>query len=110
MRSHVDHSIPGLHVQRNGGVTSPLGINPVRYNPLLTGDPDAATAEGRSIVDPAGKPLKIAGWPSELALAEPEPGVLILDGQLEGRYAHVRLRKMTLSGKNFHWIIDPPKE
>ena len=64
-------------------------------------------AAGKFIVDAEGWPRKIAGWSSEMAFAEPEPGVLILDGQLEGRRVHARLRPMTLSGKNFHWIIDP---
>ena len=35
---------------------------------------------------------------------------LVLDGQLEGRRAHVKLRKLKLTGKNFHWIIDPSTE
>jgi uncharacterized membrane protein YphA (DoxX/SURF4 family) len=83
----------------------PLAVNRAKGTMRLgTYQRDAA---GNVIVDAEGRPRKIAGWPWELAFAQPEPGVLILDGRLEGRRTHVRLRRMTLSGKNFHWIIDP---
>ncbi len=83
----------------------PLAVNRAKRTMRLgTYQRDAA---GKVLVDAAGRPRKIGGWPWELAFAEPEPGVLILDGRLEGHRTHARLRRMTLSGKNFHWIIDP---
>jgi uncharacterized membrane protein YphA (DoxX/SURF4 family) len=47
---------------------------------------------------------------SAFSFQEPEPAVLILDGQLEGRRTHAKLRKMPLTSTGFRWIFDPPPE
>jgi hypothetical protein len=68
------------------------------------------SAEGKPVLDAAGNPRKEPGWTADLSFAEPEAGVLVLDGTLEGHRKRMKLRKMTLLTERFHWIIDPPKE
>jgi uncharacterized membrane protein YphA (DoxX/SURF4 family) len=44
-----------------------------------------------------------------LAVAAPEPDVLVLDGALEGRSLRAKLRRMALR-PSFHWLYDPEIE
>lgn len=37
---------------------------------------------------------------------EPEEGVLVLEGRLDGRHARMKLRRMLISSPWFHWITD----
>ncbi|HYU33370.1 MAG TPA: hypothetical protein VEW48_14530 [Thermoanaerobaculia bacterium] len=43
---------------------------------------------------------------SHFTFAQPEEGVLVLDGQLDGRRTHAKLRRVLLSSPWFHWITD----
>lgn len=43
---------------------------------------------------------------SRFTFREPEEGVLVLEGRLDGRPTRARLRRMTLSSPWFHWITD----
>lgn len=47
---------------------------------------------------------------SAFSFKKPEADVLILDGRLEGRPAHAKLRRMALTSTGFHWIFIPPEE
>jgi hypothetical protein len=47
---------------------------------------------------------------SAFSFSEPEADVLILDGRLEGRPAHAKLRRMALTSTGFHWIFVPLEE
>lgn len=57
-------------------------------------------------VDTAQRTMKLGGQ-GELSFTEPEPGVLILEGRLDGRPTRAKLRRMYLSGPWFHWILEP---
>jgi hypothetical protein len=37
---------------------------------------------------------------------EPEDGVLVLEGRLDGRHSRAKLRRMLVSSPWFHWITD----
>lgn len=37
---------------------------------------------------------------------EPEEGVLVLEGRLDGRRTHAKLRRVRLSSPWFHWLVD----
>jgi hypothetical protein len=67
-------------------------------------------AQGMPVLDAQKKPKAVPGWQAELAVAEPEPDVLVLDGLVDGRRVQAKLRKAPLLGRSFHWVIDPPKE
>lgn len=67
-------------------------------------------AQGKPVLDVAGKPRKEPGWTAVLSFAEPEAGGLVLDGTLDGHRRRMKLRKMALLRDRFHWITDPPKE
>ncbi|HEV7505234.1 MAG TPA: hypothetical protein VGS07_10005 [Thermoanaerobaculia bacterium] len=47
---------------------------------------------------------------SAFSFQEPQPAVLILDGQLDGHRTHAKLSKMPLISTGFHWIFNPPPE
>lgn len=57
-------------------------------------------------LDMAGRTMRLGGR-GDLSFTEPEPGVLLLEGRLEGRPARAKLRRMYLSGPWFHWILEP---
>jgi len=44
---------------------------------------------------------------SVLSFQEPEEGVLILEGRLDGHNTRAKLRRMKLSNPWFHWILEP---
>jgi hypothetical protein len=67
-------------------------------------------AKGQPLLDAARKPRKLPGWRVDLSYAEPEAYVLVLDGIVDGRRLHARMRKMAAFSKKFHWIIDPTDE
>ena len=43
---------------------------------------------------------------NRLTLQEPEEGVLVLEGRLDGRHTRAKLRRVLLSDPWFHWISD----
>ncbi len=47
------------------------------------------------------------GRQGELSFAEPEPYALVLDGRLDGRRVHAKLRRIGLQTPWFHWIVEP---
>jgi hypothetical protein len=47
------------------------------------------------------------GRRGEMSFTEPEPYVLVLDGRLDGRRVHAKLRRMGLNTPWFHWILEP---
>jgi hypothetical protein len=57
-------------------------------------------------LDRAGKTLTLDGR-ARFTLAEPEEGVLVLEGRLDGRRTRAKLRRMRLSSPWFHWVTDP---
>lgn len=59
------------------------------------------------------KTLRLSEGPAVRAafsFVEPQPDALVLDGQLEGRQAHLELSKAALSARSFHWIFEPQEE
>lgn len=56
-------------------------------------------------LDMVGKTLTLDGR-ARFTWEEPEEGVLILEGGLDGRHARAKLRRMRLSSPWFHWITD----
>ena len=48
--------------------------------------------------------------PDDLTFDRPEPGVLLLDGEVAGLRTRAKLRRMNLLGDRFHWILDPEEE
>ena len=67
-------------------------------------------AAGNVVRDAAGQPRRDPGWQARFSWSAPQADVLILDGQVDGRRTHARLRKMALLARRFHWIFDPPQE
>lgn len=63
--------------------------------------------KGTTVKDAQGKPRRLPNWRADFVLAEPEADALTLEGRLEGHRTRMKLRKMALIGRNFHWIIDP---
>jgi hypothetical protein len=57
-------------------------------------------------LDTARKTMRL-GRQGELSFAEPEPHVLVLDGRLDGRRVHAKLRKIELQTPWFEWILEP---
>ena len=59
-------------------------------------------------LDLAGKTMTLEGRraSSSFTFQEPEEGVLVLEGRLDGRSTRAKLRRMTLSSPWFHWIIE----
>lgn len=55
-------------------------------------------------LDLAGKTMTVGG--ARLSFQEPEEGVLVLEGRLDGRITRAKLRRMLLSDPWFHWIAD----
>lgn len=47
------------------------------------------------------------GRQGDLAFAEPDHYVLVLDGRLDGRRVHAKLRRIGLQTPWFHWILEP---
>jgi uncharacterized membrane protein YphA (DoxX/SURF4 family) len=47
---------------------------------------------------------------SAFSFQEPQPAVLILEGQLDGHRTRAKLSKMPLISTGFHWIFNPPPE
>lgn len=52
-------------------------------------------------------------WRAEFSFEEPEPGLITLDGQLEGKPAHAKLLRIDesqflLKSRRFHWIAEFP--
>jgi hypothetical protein len=47
------------------------------------------------------------GRRARFTFGEPEEGVLVLEGRLDGRGTRAKLRRMRLSSPWFHWITDP---
>jgi hypothetical protein len=56
-------------------------------------------------LDRAAKTMML-GRQARFTFQEPEDGVLVLDGQLDGRRTHAKLRRVLLSSPWFHWITD----
>jgi hypothetical protein len=56
-------------------------------------------------LDMTGKTLTLDRR-ARFTFQEPEEGVLVLDGRLDGRRTRVKLRRMLLSSPWFHWITD----
>lgn len=56
-------------------------------------------------LDMAGKTLTLDRR-ARLTFHEPEEGVLVLEGWLDGRPSRVKLRRMLLSSPWFHWVDD----
>ncbi|HEX7182530.1 MAG TPA: hypothetical protein VF756_11855, partial [Thermoanaerobaculia bacterium] len=77
-------------------------------------DPDALDVELRIgsrkryalDLDRAGKTLTLDRR-ARFTFQEPEEGVLVLEGRLDGRRTRAKLRRMRLSSPWFHWITDP---
>jgi uncharacterized membrane protein YphA (DoxX/SURF4 family) len=71
-----------------------------------------ATAHTLTVAAPAG--TDPAGMPTaDFAYARPEPGILRLDGELDGRPVTIDLRAtdpaaFPLNGPRFHWVQDHP--
>jgi uncharacterized membrane protein YphA (DoxX/SURF4 family) len=62
-------------------------------------------------LDPAARRMTIApqkppGRHAELSYAEPEADVLVLEGTVDGRRLHAKMRKMKFVEEKFHWIMD----
>lgn len=76
-------------------------------------DPDALDVELRIgsrkryalDLDMAGKTMTLDRR-ARFTFQEPEDGVLVLDGRLDGRRMRVKLRRVLLSSPWFHWILD----
>lgn len=60
-------------------------------------------------LDTARKTMRLGrqGRQGELSFAQPEPYALVLDGRLDGRRVHVKLRRILLQTPWFHWIVEP---
>ena len=56
-------------------------------------------------LDMAGKTLTLDRR-ARFTFEEPEEGVLVLEGRLDGRLTRAKLRRMKLSSPWFHWITD----
>ena len=57
-------------------------------------------------LDAARRTMRL-GRRGELSVAEPEPWVLVLDGSLDGRQVHAKLRRIRLQTPWFSWIVEP---
>jgi hypothetical protein len=71
----------------------------------LEDDPAAATMTLKKRDDPA--------WTATLAYTRPEPGLLTLEGTLDGRRIRARMRRVDtpefrLINRGFHWINEYP--
>ncbi len=84
-----------------------------RWRYVLFQDPGALDVELRIgsrqryalALDMAGKTMTL-GRRARFTFQEPEEGVLVLDGRLDGRRTRAKLRRMLLSSPWFHWITD----
>jgi len=56
-------------------------------------------------LDMSGKTLTLDRR-TRFTFQEPEDGVLILEGRLDGRHTRAKLRRMLISSPWFHWITD----
>ncbi|HYN20821.1 MAG TPA: hypothetical protein VE078_07675 [Thermoanaerobaculia bacterium] len=102
----VRFQVPGaisIELMTGSGKSYPLGLDMARKRMRL--GTYRKDSEGNLVQD--AQPQKGPGWQAELTFAEPQPGVLILDGRLEGRQTRATLRKMALIGNNFGWLGDP---
>lgn len=86
--------------------------DPRRWRRVVFQDPGALDVElaigpreRRTLaLDLAGRTMLVDG--TRLSFQEPEDGVLVLEGRLDGRSTRVELRRMRLSDPWFHWISD----
>jgi hypothetical protein len=49
-------------------------------------------------------------WRARFTFTEPEEDALVLDGQLDGKPARIRLSRMALTREAFHWFVDLREE
>ena len=56
-------------------------------------------------LDMAGKTMTLDRR-ARFTFQEPEEGVLVLEGRLDGRHVRAKLRRVLLSSPWFHWILD----
>ena len=105
----------------DGEAQPPLLTDPVRWRRVLfeLGDVATYSMEDRAVwyrlqVDTAKKSVtmtnpKVSAMPIALQYREPDPGILELDGTLNGKVLHVRARlqdetQFPLLSRGFHWI------
>lgn len=105
-----------------GGREVPLFTDPDRWRTLTFQTPGRAAIElmigSRRYcaleLDLKGKTMRLRGrqtaGEAAFSFQEPEPGVLLLNGLVDGRPARLRLRKMALIGESFHWVFVPDPE
>lgn len=87
--------------------------DPQRWGRVVFQDPEALDVELRIgsrqrytlALDMAGKTMTL-GRRARFTFQEPEEGVLVLEGKLDGRRTRAKLRRMLLSSPWFHWITD----
>lgn len=72
------------------------------------------TWEGLNVdVNPHRRTLRLGKekrWLASFTFSEPEEDVLMLDGQLDGRPARLRLHRMALTREAFHWFVELREE
>ena len=86
--------------------------DPRRWRRVVFQDPDALDVQlaigSRKRyafdLDRAGRTMTLDG--TRLSFREPEEGVLVLEGRLDGRSTRAKLRRMKLSSPWFHWVSD----
>jgi hypothetical protein len=78
----------------------------------LSADPMAGSRERYTLgLNPKDRTLVLGGpKTARFTFAEPAEDELVLMGELDGHPARVKLRKMALISRPFHWIFDAPKE
>lgn len=94
-------------------VDGETSADPRRWRWVVFQDPGALDVELRIgsrkryalDLDLAAKTLTLDRQ-AHFTFREPEEGVLVLDGHLDGRRTHAKLRRMLLSSPWFHWIND----
>lgn len=87
--------------------------DPRRWRRVVFQDPDALDVElaiGSRKRHALGLDLSrktlILDRQARFTFQEPEEGVLVLEGRLDGRHTRAKLRRMRLSDPWFHWISD----
>jgi hypothetical protein len=81
----------------------PMATDPDRWRWVIFKDPGAIDVE---LMIGSRKRYEKAAF----SFAQPEDGVLIVQGPLEGRRLRAKLRRMQLSSPWFHWILGPDLE
>jgi hypothetical protein len=64
-------------------------------------------------VNPVRRTLRLGKekrWLASFTFTEPEEDVLMLDGQLDGKPARLRLHRMALTREAFHWFVELREE